>query len=429
MGVHVSKPVKKLKPHIIVEKMDHEVPCRVRPIQSPEPQRNDNATKLMERDRAILFSPIPLSPGSSVSSTSSFQCPRLGPSPVGQTKYGSTTDMTNKADNCWFEQNHDPQICDSLTKLQHDTRPPRKPCSVVPNRYERRMLHTNGSIKSRYMFSDFPYKNGLQTSKKHRNLDRQSVSSSSLAILCDARLQLGEAHLRRCTAAQQVQANKPDILDSLSVHNYTKTNLRTPLACESGKLHSLRKNCATTTGSNIRWKNVFREVHNATIKGKHTPCTVSEISKSHTVSVKDQGIPSMAIQQAVQGDTFPLRYQFYIEDRPSTVRAFTSGGKLTALARDSHCDVHFQAQCNQSIPFGQNVQSDRSGSHRIMRPILYYQGKRVRPVTVAARNMTELRQFLELLDSHYPELKTNLFGNEDKSVSSSPPSIDDKRHM
>ncbi|KAF6780168.1 hypothetical protein AHF37_00301 [Paragonimus kellicotti] len=244
MGVHVSKPVKKLKPHIILDKTDHEVPCRIRPVKSSESQRNDNATKLIEHNRAILFSPIPISPASSLSSTSSFQLPRLGLSPVEQTKHGSTTDTTNKADNCWFEQNHNPQMCNSLTKLQHDTRPPWKPCSVVSNRYGRRVIHTSGNIKSRYMFSDFPYKNGLQTSRKYKNLDKQSVSSSSLAILYDARLQLGEAHLRRCTAAQQVQANKPDILDSLSVQNYTKTNLRTPLVCEpvtfGGKMFSVK---------------------------------------------------------------------------------------------------------------------------------------------------------------------------------------------
>ncbi|KAF8568943.1 hypothetical protein P879_04584 [Paragonimus westermani] len=249
MGIQISKPVKKLKPHITLDRTDHEVPCRVRPIKSAESQRNGNATKLIEHDRTILFSPIPTSPACSLFSTISSHRPRLGTSPAEQTKHRSTADMTSNEDKCWLKQNYNPQLYNSHLKLQNDTRPPWKPCSMISNRYERQVMHTNGSTNSRCVFTEFPYRNESRLSRKPKKFDRKSVSSS-LTVLCDGRLQLGEAHLRRCTAAQQVQANKPDILDSLSGHNHNKTNLRTPFACEPRKLYTLNKNCTTTTSGN-----------------------------------------------------------------------------------------------------------------------------------------------------------------------------------
>ncbi|KAA3681617.1 uncharacterized protein DEA37_0001466 [Paragonimus westermani] len=253
MGIQISKPVKKLKTHITLDRTDHEVPCRVRPIKSAESQRNGNATKLIEHDRAILFSPIPISSACSLFSTISSHRPRVGTSPAEQTKHRSTADTTSNEDECQLKQNYNPQLYNSHLEVQNDTRLPWKPCSVISNRYERRVMHTNGSTKCRCVFTELPYGTESRISRKPKNLDRKSASFS-LPVLCDGRFQLGEAHLRRCTAAQQVQANKPDILDSLGVHNCNKTNLSTTLASDPGKLYTLKKKCTTTTSGNCNSK-------------------------------------------------------------------------------------------------------------------------------------------------------------------------------
>ncbi|OON14179.1 hypothetical protein X801_10033 [Opisthorchis viverrini] len=322
---------------------------RVEPItdglatEKSEFQRNDNATKLVEHEQTILYSPIQVTASSLSSSSSSIHRPKLGQSPPQIRAY------VEEADQYWFERQHVDCLKENVARRKVTPRPPWKPPALKASflSYQTTQSHLTNpqkpiARKAQAYLDRTPRRSGFN--------GRRIASSSSLAVLHDTKLQNGEAHLRRCSAARQVQAIKVQ----------QESNWNPTSAVNTCKIWS-------------------PEIH----------------------------YPTPPVKISSHEEIYPLRYVFYVEDKPNCVRAFANGKKVSMIARDTHCRVYFHAQYRRFVPFGQSPNSAEQNS--VAEPTLYYQGKRVRPVTVAARNITELRRFLEILDVHYPEFGASAF--------------------
>ncbi|KER32154.1 hypothetical protein T265_12861, partial [Opisthorchis viverrini] len=459
---------------------------RVEPItdglatEKSEFQRNDNATKLVEHEQTILYSPIQVTASSLSSSSSSIHRPKLGQSPPQIRAY------VEEADQYWFERQHVDCLKENVARRKVTPRPPWKPPALKASflSYQTTQSHLTNpqkpiARKAQAYLDRTPRRSGFN--------GRRIASSSSLAVLHDTKLQNGEAHLRRCSAARQVQAralleqelqlaqsykhrpqrNTPSrtqntvgqsdpnfiqflttdaseawlVVDGVSVsvtrrlENGYLVVLQAPQSGKTSSIghvlrmpkHRLPRRVLFSVppsgwrkplgGQHMTWqKNVEEIMKSLGVVGVvRLPVKVQQESNWNPTSAVNTckiwspeiHYPTPPVKISSHEEIYPLRYVFYVEDKPNCVRAFANGKKVSMIARDTHCRVYFHAQYRRFVPFGQSPNSAEQNS--VAEPTLYYQGKRVRPVTVAARNITELRRFLEILDVHYPEFGASAF--------------------
>ncbi|KAG5452456.1 hypothetical protein CSKR_110245 [Clonorchis sinensis] len=358
--------------------------------EKSEFQRNDNATKLVEHGQTLLYSPIQVTASSLSSSSSSIHRPKLGQSPPYIRAY------VEEADQYWFERQHVDRLKEEVARRKVIPRPPWKPPALKASCPSYQTLQSRiTNPQKRMARKTQAYLD--RTSRTSGFNGRRIASSSSLAVLHDTKLQNGEAHLRRCSAARQVQARKSDALDSLSMICVPTTTCHNSLEPSTRKRYCLTAAPVRSMDPSVYAFKVQQE------------STWNSTSAGNTCKIWSPEIhyPTPPVKISSHEETYPLRYVFYIEDKPHCVRAFANGKKVSMIARDTHCRVYFHAQYRRFVPFGQSPNLAEQNS--VAEPTLYYQGKRVRPVTVAARNITELRRFLEILDVHYPEFGASAF--------------------
>ncbi|CAH8494741.1 unnamed protein product [Dicrocoelium dendriticum] len=397
MGISISKAPRCGKDLSPIASEQMQPICGTNTVRTPESQRNDNATKLMEQRRMRLFSPTQISTSSS-SLTSLTQWPKLGGSPLADSTEASDRDSPFKSEQCWQDGVYGKVSCDARSKTTPLTRPPWRPSAASAN-WKCWECHGGAGIDSNHQLPRLVNMAGNAARYKYGR--RKTMSLQSVSCIGDVRLQTGEAHLRRCSAAQQVQAMRPDVLDTMSLNGQWRPTVR---RVERGAVrkdtHSQPAPSTMNCKKEFGLKSIMEDKDDTNATDKALSLTIgAERKTDHCKSPH---------HESQYDNVYPLQYVFYVEDTPDNVRALASGGKMAILAHDLHCRIYFHAQRNGLIRMGQ-TDGLRLEEERVLEPALYYKGKRVRPVTVVSRNMTELRLFLQTLDAHYPDFEASAF--------------------
>ncbi|CAH8841377.1 unnamed protein product [Trichobilharzia szidati] len=267
------------------------------------------------------------------------------------------------------------------------------------------------------------------------------------------------AHIRRCKTAQLIKIDEGiRELESIKGSRSMKPNSRHLFIKSKSTKHNKQdmiemenfKNEISTQSKNDLHSSYLNDQIKMT---RNTEPNVSQEEQQSSKETNDAGKTSTRVNnncneisngknityhmnQIQKSDLLPLHYVFYVEDNQKTLKAFVHGGKISSIAYDTQCHVYYHARhkhiiqsvktCEQnmkSVHAKKNMKyasddydnnssissSNTIHNSRITEPALFYQGKQVRPVTVAAPNIHKLKQFLEMLDMHYPEFEASAF--------------------
>lgn len=132
---------------------------------------------------------------------------------------------------------------------------------------------------------------------------------------------------------------------------------------------------------------------------------------SAAISESSTDLESVDPFSVVQDEAFPLRYVFYVEDNPKSLRIFGYGGRASQMAREINCRVEFQAHFPHTLGMFDHNPRSRDNPEPV-ELAFYHCGKRVRPVIVAAPNLNALLSFVKQLDRVFPEFEASRFLND-----------------
>ncbi|VDP69397.1 unnamed protein product [Echinostoma caproni] len=385
------------------------------PSKTNEFQRNDNATKLMLSEKTSTLMGADYMSTSTASTISSRMKPHVGLSPQPYL-HNSTRGGTRGRDftHSWSRLSGSPSYNRTgAHRASTQTKPPWKPC-VVKTHYDYSQAERPQS-SLRQAPSPVP-----RQPRRMRRMDSRRVCSTSLSCLNDIHYQTGESHLRRCSAARRAQANKSEMLDTFSLENTHTLGIveGTTATHRSRQPRRVRGMRAAYYPAMLRRHRPYpMTVANAcgdSRQHRRVPSNILSDSLITAASESSFDIESIDPFTTVQDDTFPLRYVFYVEDKPKSMRAFANAGKVSLLARDTHCRVYFHAHIQRSANTNRVLGQTQNSvdSTQPVEPALYYHGKRVCPVTVAAPNLHALLRFVKQLDLLFPEFEASRYLSE-----------------
>lgn len=395
MGVKITKPLNSNESETGWNHAGESYKCDEEIDEVSAPQSNDNATAKYERDRLmLLYSPSERSMSSEITANSA-RMPKVGNSPLPTINIMPTSKcQLRNPDSFWLDKCLNPQP--SHTKNSLASHAPCRPNTVKspqvigPRKQSARLGRPPKSgdhiLGTKYGFEPLQDKSWMV-----------NPVASAYANIYEAGLTTGQAHLRRCTAAQQVRARRPDVWDSFSVDCCLS-----PGAFGSRVMRKARKKNYPLITNNHHQTRVLLDskINQANNQYSFRRCPEPQQLKASSL---------LAVAPRGEG-IYPLRYVFYIEDTPVSMKALACGGPIITMARDCHCRISCHTRCTG---YGGTYARPRTISGGgLMEPALYYQGRKVRPIMIAAQNMDDLRNFLRQLDTHYPEFRASALLND-----------------
>ncbi|CAL8098888.1 unnamed protein product [Calicophoron daubneyi] len=356
-------------------------------------QRNDNATKLISPESRQPISPTCMSSSGTTSSASSRTMPKLGPSPTTVRAYRTRAQsLIREADQYWFERSLPTMSAQPSDEFRTINKPPWKPTKALNSsaffQPDRSHFEPRSPGYCRHRGSRNENSNSSRTYNKFRGTD-----CSSLACLFDASMQTDDLHFLKCSAARKMCPQGTDALDARSVNSYC--GYAFPFAYRHSRSRTVRTMPRYPSESVDSSRRMMRSADD-----------VNRRNQSKEPDLRAYIRPNKTKSQTLQDDAFPLRYVFYVNDCPDSLLAFENGGRISLFARDTRCRVYFHAPARTNPKSDMKTRDDWF-EEGIIEPSLYFQGVLVRPVTVAAPTLTNLRRFLELLDAYYPEFRAS----------------------
>lgn len=351
---------------------------------------------------------------STVSTISSKTKPCLGQSPSSEPK--TFTPLRLRSRTQTFDRSRSRKIMNKCSYsrphiLRPDCTHPRPPWrpSVIKNCCNYKELEHHPPIISP-TFNPNP-----GPRRKLKQTDCPRGCWSSLSCLSTARSVDSEAHLRRCSAARMALANKPEMTDKSSVDQMSALG-------SEDKTPSLVK-CTST-----RQSRSFQTLHNYPVfrrrRSHHLASCPSAWERRHVrhrsspdilldrlsaaISESSTDLESVDPFPMVQDEAFPLRYVFYVDDTPKSLRIFGYGGTASQIAREINCRVELQTHWPPTVGVFDHTRR-RGDNPRPVELAFYHPGKRVRPVVVAAPSLNALLSFVKQLDHVFPEFEASRF--------------------